>query len=68
MGASEKETAHTKYWLQKWIAVGESIGIGKKNLLNDYYFDEFLAVIDAYNDMHTINRENEKEEVYADDW
>lgn len=29
-----------------------------------YYFDEFIAVLDAYNEMHDPNR---VEEVYADD-
>jgi hypothetical protein len=30
----------------------------------NYYFDEFLAMIDAYNDMHDIDK---IKEVYADE-
>ena len=68
MGAYEKKAAHTDYWLQKWIAAAESIGISKRALLEDYYFDEFLAVLDAYNEMHNPDRKPEAVEVAADAW
>lgn len=34
--------------------------------MNNYYYDEFIAMMDAYNDMHTLDRDK-TEEVYADD-
>ena len=34
-------------------------------MLNDYYFDELLAMFDEYGDINDLNRER-VEEVYAD--
>ena len=69
MEADKTEAVHTDYWIQKWIAIAESVGISKKSLLEDYYFDEFLLVLDAYNDMHNPEKDEDKiEEVDADDW
>ena len=37
-------------------------------IFNNYYYDEFLAMMDAYNDMHRIDKDNtQSEEVYADE-
>lgn len=35
--------------------------------MNSYYYDEFIAMIDAYNDMHRIDNDTKNEEVYADE-
>ena len=50
--------------------LGESIGIGKRTLLDDYYLDEFLTVIDAYIDMHKLNKEEQEADsiVTAEQW
>ena len=68
VGADKTKAADTKYWLQRWIAIAESIGIGKKELLEDYYLDEFLAVMDAYAEMHKIEHEDNGIEVTAENW
>ena len=58
----------TEYWLQRWIAIAESMGIGKKSMFSDYYFDEFLTVLDEYNAMHSIETAEDLQEVGAEDW
>ena len=69
MGAGQNHAAHTEYWLQRWIAVAESIGISKSSLLQEYYFDEFLAVLDEYNDMHSLDKEDKIiTEVGVENW
>lgn len=69
VGVNKEKAADTKYWLQRWIAIAESVGIGKKELLEDYYLDEFLAVMDAYSDMHKVERaEDNVIEMTADSW
>lgn len=68
MGAGETQAAHTEYWMQRWIAIAESIGISKESLINNYYFDEFLLVLDEYNKMHSYSEKTEIKEVYADDF
>lgn len=38
-------------------------------MLENYYYDEFIAMLDAYNDMHRIDSESESgKEYYADDF
>lgn len=38
-------------------------------MLENYYYDEFIAMLDAYNDMHRIDFESESgKEYYADDF
>ena len=68
MGAGKGEAAHTEYWFQKWIAIAETIGIPKRALLNDCYFDEFLAVLEAYNELHSVGKKKTVEEVDAEMW
>lgn len=69
MGSNKEKLAHTEYWLQRWIAIAQSIGIDKNTLFCEYYFDEFLAMLDEYNDMHKIITEDAGiEEVSAEDW
>lgn len=41
------------------------MGIPRSELMESYYFDEFLAVMDAYNDMNTPGGRDE--EVFADE-
>lgn len=45
------------------------MGITKREMLESYYLDELLLVLDAYADMHKTDRdrENEYKEVYADE-
>jgi hypothetical protein len=69
VGNDKSQTARADFWLQKWIAIAESIGISKCALLEDYYFDEFLSVLDAHNEMHSVKKDSEAvEEVDADNW
>ncbi len=43
------------------------IGMGKE-LFEQYCYDEFIAMMDAYNEMHSIDSDNARdEEVYADE-
>lgn len=64
----EDERKYTgKYWLQRWLAAAQSVGITKSELFNQYYYDEFIAVMDEYNDMHTLDRDKE-ETVFADEF
>lgn len=55
-------------WLQKWIAIAASIGISRRELLEEYYFDEFILTLDAYNELHAIQTEDAVEEVSAEEW
>lgn len=57
-----------EYWLQRWLAIARSVGIGKHELLEEYYYDEFIAMMDAYNDMHNIDGSGADEEVFADEY
>ena len=75
-GASGKDQADasqsvpdTGSWLQRWLAIAETIGISKSELLQDYYYDEFLVVLDEYNELHKFDQKKEDiEEVDAGDW
>jgi hypothetical protein len=45
------------------------MGISKKELLEDYYYDEFILLMEQYNAMHEVKpseKDREVEEVYAD--
>lgn len=69
VGAAEKNAADTdSKWLQKWIAIGETIGISKKDILEGYYLDEFLTVLDMYNEIQSLDKKKETVEVSADAW
>lgn len=38
-------------------------------MLNDYYFDEFLAMLDEYNALHNIDKKDDEVEVVnTDKW
>lgn len=66
---SDSGTVESEYWLQRWLAIAQSIGISKTEMLENYYYDEFIAMLDAYNDMHRIDSESESgKEYYADDF
>lgn len=47
-----KGIPQTDNWLQRLLAQGLELGIGKSELLNAYYLDEFMALIDEWNLMH----------------
>jgi predicted amidohydrolase len=51
------------------IVCGLSIGISKKELLNDYFVEEIGEIIYEYNKLHEYKKEDTKvEEVYCDDF
>ena len=54
------------WWLQRWLAAAQSVGITKSELFEKYYYDEFIAVMDEYADMHTLD-DNKQKAVYADE-
>jgi len=47
----------------------QAVGINKREMLEDYYLDELLLVLDAYADMHKSDKDRDEEyrEVYADE-
>lgn len=47
--------------------MGQSVGISKSELIGSYYYDEFIAMMDEYNDMHRYEKDDE-EEIYADEF
>lgn len=48
------------------IVFGLHIGIGKRELLDDYYPDEIEAIFETYNELHSRKEKEEKvEEVDA---
>lgn len=63
---SAEKVKDNDYWLQDIIVAGLEIGISKKELLEDYYFDEISIIFDRYNKMHKIDEEDNEEEVYWD--
>ena len=66
--ASSSDTVKSEYWLQRWLAIAQSVGINKSEMFNSYYYDEFIAMMDAYNDMHRIDKDSEDgKEYYADE-
>lgn len=44
-----KGAQNDERWLQKLIAAGLCIGIGKRELLNDYYMDEIGVILEEWN-------------------
>lgn len=42
------------------------LGIGKKELLNDYYWDEILIIFDEYSIINAIDDEDDEEEIEVD--
>ena len=44
------------------------MNIGKEDLLNNYYYDEFLIMIDEYNEMNKIEDVDKDKEVGAGSW
>ncbi|MFD3260837.1 hypothetical protein ACE3MQ_19775 [Paenibacillus lentus] len=43
------------------------MGISKREFLEDYYYDEFIMVLEQYNEMHALPTEDADEEVFADE-
>ena len=74
VGANQTQAADTdpSHWLQRWIAIAIALGISKQSLLTGYYMDEFLLVLDSYNDMHKIDKDKPKKDtvrfVSAESW
>ena len=65
---SAEKVKDNDYWLQDIIVAALEIGISKKELMNEYYFDEISIIFDRYNVMHKIDKkeDNEEEEAYWD--
>ena len=57
----------SEHWFQGLIAAALSIGISKRELLNDYYMDEIGPIFEEWNRLHDPDRE-ETEEVEAADF
>lgn len=64
MGKGQGAHGREESWFQGLIAAALSIGISKRELLNDYYMDEIGLIFEAWNRLHDPNRE-ETEEVEA---
>lgn len=47
-------------WLQRLIASALSMGIGKRELLEDYYVGEIAAVIEEWNALHGAGEAEEQ--------
>lgn len=45
------------------IATSVGIGISKKDLLNDYYWDELEQVLDEYSIINNIENDDDTEEL-----
>ena len=54
-------------WLQRLIAMGLSLGIGKRELMEDYYLDEIGAVAEAWNALRRPPAEDAEEAVTPED-
>lgn len=50
-------------WFQELIVCARHIGISKRELLEDYYYDEIPLIFKKYNDLHNPDKD---EEVYWD--
>lgn len=59
---SAEKVKNNDYWLQDIIVAALEIGISKKELMNEYYFDEISIIFDRYNAMHKIDKKDESEE------
>lgn len=44
-------------WLQELIAGALTMGVGKRELFEDYYFDELGSIIEAWNALHGAEKE-----------
>lgn len=63
----QKETVNNEYWLQDLIVSALELGISKKELLEDYYWDEIPLIFERYNALHSSKKEETTEEAYIDD-
>jgi len=65
----QADEVDSRYWLQKVIAAALKIGISKKELFEDYYFDEICIVFsEYYRRGEEAESEPEIEEVGADEF
>jgi len=62
-----KSAGGSEAWLQKIIAAAQSIGIGKRALMEDYYLDEFMVILQEHNKMQMPSEKPQDEEVFADE-
>lgn len=48
----DKKLPATKWWLQRLIAQAQKMGIGKRELLDDYYLEEFMIICEEWSILH----------------
>ena len=66
MGKGQGAHGREKSWFQGLIAAALSIGISKRELLNDYYMEEIGLIFEEWNRLHDPNREETEEMEAAD--
>jgi hypothetical protein len=64
---AKEKVEENEFWLQDLIVAGLAIGISKKELLEDYYWDEIPLIFEAYSRLHDTKKKEEVEEAYIDD-
>lgn len=64
---AKEKVEENKFWLQDLIVAGLAIGISKKELLEDYYWDEVPLIFESYSKLHSSKKEETVEEAYIDD-
>ena len=57
---SEQPDEADEHWFQELIVVAGKIGISKRQLLEDYYYDEIPIIFEKYAE---LNNPKEKDEV-----
>ena len=60
-GAQEPD----EHWVQRLIASALCLGIGKRELMQDYYLDEIGLIFEAWGDLHSTD--SDKDEDMSDD-
>lgn len=56
------------YFLQDWLNIAREMGISKREFLEDYYFDEFIILINRNAKMINERSKEKPDEEYADDF
>jgi len=59
----ESSEARDEFWVQSLIVTARMMGISKRELLEDYYLDEFLLISDKFVKMKSPKQ---NEEVFID--
>lgn len=59
MGKS-KDSGGGQRWLQRLIASALGMGIGKRELLEEYYPTEIAAIVEEWKDLHGVGEKEEQ--------